>query len=195
MGRGCDPPSERPARWHPEGCPCIDTSTRPAPACHPRATRGPAHNQVSATAGSPPPARWSSFYGHRRKRQAGPERGRPQARKPSACTRHARAPVASLDMPQPRDRCVRKSNTQRVFGERRGPGRTSAQIRRACHARRAWAPAFAGERHGRRGTARSPGTGRPPAAGLGMVGSGRFKAILRCGTATTNRLRRRSIAR
>ena len=110
MGRGCDPPSERPARWHPEGCPCIDTSTRPAPACHPRATRGPAHNQVSATAGSPPPARWSSFYGHRRKRQAGPERGRPQARKPSACTRHARAPVASLDMPQPRDRCVRKSN-------------------------------------------------------------------------------------
>ena len=57
MGRGCDPPSERPARWHPEGCPCIDTSTRPAPACHPRATRGPAENQVSATAGSPPPAR------------------------------------------------------------------------------------------------------------------------------------------
>ena len=40
MGRGCDPPSERPARWHPEGCPCNDRQPGQHLLAASRATRG-----------------------------------------------------------------------------------------------------------------------------------------------------------
>jgi len=48
--------------------------------------------------GRPPPARWPSVSGGRRKRQARPSREE-HPRTPSACTRHARAPAVSLPLP------------------------------------------------------------------------------------------------
>ena len=81
--------------------------------------------------GRPPPARWPSVSGGRRKRQVRPSRER-YPRTPSACTRHARAPAVSLSVLQRRETCVRNScSAAPCSAERQENGPHHAPFRRA----------------------------------------------------------------
>ena len=132
-GPRCRRPSERPARWHPEGCPCIERQPGQHLLAASRATRRPAHNQVSAPTGiasrprskgrrpsHPAQAHPASGDGE----DEGP-RGIRYPRTPSACTRHARAPAVSLfrapTAGEPRPQILQHGDERRIRRQPRAP--------------------------------------------------------------------------
>ena len=109
-GWRCDRPPERPACRASGGTSPLLSSTKPAPACHPRATRGPADNQASAPTGiaSRPRSKGPGPIGPRASSD-GEDEGPRGMRTPHTSACHEARGHAGRFSRQPRERCVRKS--------------------------------------------------------------------------------------
>ena len=133
-GPRCRRPSERPARWHPEGCPRSIRQPGQHLLAASRATRRPADNQVSAPMGSHRFPRCKGRFGSQsflRYQATGDDEG-PRGRRTPQTLRLHEAREGAGRFSRPSTNGGRRVPALHPFpGERRGPGPTSLQKPRA----------------------------------------------------------------